>query len=254
MKVMTCNLLNGAVETLEDVIAIVNSENPDFLTLNEVNGFDESDSERLHKFAKETKFPYYHLALSGEYDYHVAVFSRKPFKELREVRPLARAGILAVVETELGDVSFVGTHLTPYTEALRLPEIDLLIREQKPYGYKVLMGDLNSLSLADGYDETVIEKFNPMQEKKFTRGGKLCFDAMKKFEENGYVDAGIVLGKNKERTAPTEVNEFDAHSDMRLDYVLVSASLEDKLSDYRVIRNELTDKASDHYPVVVTLG
>lgn len=254
MKVMTYNLLNGAVETVDDVISVVNAGNPDFLTLNEVNGFDENNSERLHDFAARTNFPHYHLALSGEHDYHVAVFSRTPFKELREIKPLARAGILAVVDSEIGEVAVIGTHLTPYTEALRLPEIDLLIEQQKPYENKILMGDLNSLSFIDGYDEKMTEKFNEMQEKKFTADGKLCFDAMKKFEESGYVDPAVILGKNKERTAPTDVNEHNAHSDMRLDYILVSASLEDKVSEYRVIRNELTDKASDHYPVVLTLG
>ena len=254
MKLMTYNLLNGAADTYEKVVTVVKEENPDFLTLNETNGFEKNEMQKLKDFATQTHFSNFHLALSGEGDYHVAVFSKKPFKELREIRPLARAGVLATVDSEFGELCIVGTHLTPYTETARLPEIDLLTKEQGQYIHKVLMGDLNSLSFEDNYEEKIVQEFNPMQLKKFTFENKLCFDVTRKLKEYRYVDPAVLLGKNDEKTAPTHVNELEAHSNMRLDYILVSDSLKSRVSDYAVVKNSLTNVASDHYPVTVTLN
>ena len=93
-----------------------------------------------------------------------------------------------------------------------------------------------------------------MQLKKFTTDGKLRFDAIGKILAQGYVDSSVRLGKNQEYTAPTTINEYAAHSNMRLDYMFLSESLLPHLRKYEVVKNELTDKASDHYPVVVELG
>ena len=92
-----------------------------------------------------------------------------------------------------------------------------------------------------------------MQLKKFTTDGKLRFDAISKIISNGYVDCAVRLGKNKEYTAPTSINEYSAHSNMRLDYIFLSESLIRHLKGYKVIKSDLTEKASDHYPVVVEL-
>ena len=40
---------------------------------------------------------------------------------------------------------------------------------------------------------------------------------------------------------------------MRLDYIIVSESLKNKVSSYEVIKNDLTERTSDHYPVLVQL-
>jgi exodeoxyribonuclease-3 len=115
------------------------------------------------------------------------------------------------------------------------------------------MGDMNSLARYDNYDEKMIKTFNKMQMKKFTTDGKFRFDAIDKILSTGYVDAAYTMNKNKDYTAPTSINEYDAHSNMRLDYIFLSQSILPYLSDYNVVKNELTEKASDHYPVTVTL-
>ena len=144
-------------------------------------------------------------------------------------------------------------HLTPYTEDLRLLEIDLITGEQKQFVNKILMGDMNSLSPKDGYDEKMISGFNEMQLKKFTTEGKLRFDTINKIMSYGYIDTAFILKKQKEYTAPTSINEYQAHSNMRLDYIFISESLKNKLANYSVVKNLLTEKASDHYPVVIEL-
>ena len=153
----------------------------------------------------------------------------------------------------MGELSVASFHLTPYSEDLRHPEIDLILDFQKQYLNKVLMGDMNSLSKNDGYNENIIDGFNDVQTKKFTRDGKLRFDVTDKILSTGYQDSAVLLAKNKDNTVPTPSNKDAAHAEMRLDYIFLSDSLSQHLTSYKVVKNELTDKASDHYPVVVTL-
>lgn len=251
---MTYNILNGGEAGLNSVVEVVKSESPDYLTINEANTFAANDNEVLKQFAIKTGFEYYELALSGEYDYHVAALSKYPLMQVQKLQPLMRACVISVVETELGEVSIASLHLTPYTEDLRHPEIDLILNYQSKFNNRILMGDMNSLSPNDGYNPGMIKEFNEMQLKKFTTDGKLRFDAISKIISNGYVDCAVKLGKNKEYTAPTAINEYSAHSNMRLDYIFLSESLIRHLKSYKVIKSDLTEKASDHYPVVVELS
>lgn len=69
----------------------------------------------------------------------------------------------------------------------------------------------------------------------------------------GYIDSALELNKNLENTVPTFANEDNAHSNFRLDYIFLSESLVPHLKNYEVVKNSLTNKASDHYPVTVTL-
>ncbi len=253
MKLMTYNILNGGEAGLDKVIEAVKREAPDYLTINEANTFSDNNNRVLKKFAKETGFEHYDIALSGEYEYHVAVFSKQLFKEIHKLTPLMRACIVAVIDTEMGQISIASLHLTPYSEDLRHPEIDKIVAFQKKYPNRVLMGDMNSLSRLDGYHPNMMKNFNEMQTKKFTTNGKLRFDAIDKIMSVGYVDSAVELHKNTDFTAPTSINEYAAHSNMRLDYIFVSESLKSRINDYKVVKNELTNTASDHYPVLLSI-
>ncbi len=250
---MTYNILNGGEAGLDLVIDVVKKESPDYLTINEANTFASDDNKVLKDFASKTGFKYFELALSGEYDYHVAALSKYPLKQVHKLQPLMRACVISVIETEFGEISIASLHLTPYTEDLRHPEIDLILDYQSKSKNRILMGDMNSLSPDDNYNPNIVKDFNEMQFKKFMTDGKLRFDAISKILSHGYVDSAVELGKNKEYTAPTSINEYSAHSNMRLDYVFISETLVEHLQNYRVVKNELSNKASDHYPVVVEL-
>lgn len=194
------------------VIDVVKNVSPDYLTINEANTFADGDNKTLKDFADKIGFKHYELALSGEYDYHVAALSKYPFKEVSKLQPLMRACMVVCIETELGEISVASLHLTPYTEDLRHPEIDLTLKHQSKFENRILMGDMNSLSPDDDYDQKMIKDFNEMQLKKFTTNGKLRFDAITKILTTGYIDSGVKLGRNREHTAPTTINEYSAHS------------------------------------------
>ena len=254
MRLMTYNILNGGEDRFGSIIKVISNENPDFLVINEANGFEKDENQKLNKFSEEIGLPNFKLVLSGEYDYHTAVFSKYPFKEVKEIKPLRNAGILVVIETELGEISIIGVHLSPYTEDSRALEIDSILNQQKQYPNRILVGDMNSLSAGDDYNKEIIKGFNDTQLKKFTTDGKFRFDVINKINSLGYVDTAVVLGKQKEATVPTKTNQDEAHLvNMRVDYIFFSNPLRDKLKSYSVIKNNLTEKASDHYPVIVEI-
>jgi len=254
MELMTYNILYGGGNRLSLILKIIKIENPDFLVINEANDFEKND--KLNQFSEEIRLPYFKLSLSGDRDYntHTAVFSKYPFKEIKEIKPLRNAGILAIIETDLGEISIVGAHLSPYTEDSRLLEIDLITNQQRQYQNKILMGDMNSLSASDDYNKEIIKGFNDMQLEKFTTDGKFRFDVINKINSLGYVDTAVVFDKQKRVTVPTRVNQDEAHLvKMRVDYIFVSDSLKNRIKNHSVIKNALTEKASDHYPVVIEL-
>src|SRR4030042_6741724 len=250
MKLMLYNILNGGENRLDLILKVVKKEHPDFLVVNEANGFDREG--KLNKFSKEAGLIYAKLSLSGEDNYHTAIFSKYPFKEVEEIKPLRNAGILVVIETEFGEISIIGTHLSPYTEDVRLQEVNLIINQQKQYPNKILTGDMNSLSDKDSYNEEIIKNFNEAQMNKFTRNGKFCFDVIKKIISSGYLDSALIFNRKTITTVPTGVKQDEAHlTDMRLDYIFISDSLKKKVKNYSVVKDDLTDRASDHYPVII---
>ncbi len=254
MKLMTYNILNGAVDTFQRICDIVNIEQPDLLVLNEANGFDLHNQAKLVTFSESTSLPYYDLALCGDGgEYNVTILSKTPLLNIKHLDGFARAAIAVELTTEMGVVSLVGTHLSPFGEPERVNEIKQIIKAQEGYEHKIVLGDLNSLSPQDDYDPSMVFAFNAMQTKKFTAKERLLFDAINAFDEAGYVDPAVIAGQEKIYTAPTSINEFQAHSNMRLDYILMSSSMVDYISSYKVVKNDLTEHASDHYPVVVEL-
>lgn len=250
---MTYNIFDGGQDRLEIIIEAIKRESPDYLTISEASTFAQEDDKILKYFSERIGLPHYKLALSGEYDYHVAVFSRYSFKEIHTIHPLMRAGIVSLVETEIGALSIASLHLTPYSESLRLPEISHIIDSQKEYDNRILMGDMNSLAKYDNYDPEIIKNFNKIQLEKFTKNGEFAFEVIEKVLSHGYFDAARELKGNNTYTVPTPVNKDSAHADLRLDYIFVSKPLLPLLKKYEVVRNDLTDTASDHYPITISI-
>jgi len=253
MKLLSYNIFDGAANTFQKIIKVVQDAKPDYVTLNEANSFARDNKRLLKDFARICDFSYFDIALSGEFDYHVAVFSRYPLKNVVKLQPLARACLIAQVGTPLGEISIASLHLTPLTEDDRHPEIDLIVKAQEGSENRILMGDMNSLSPHDNYDSGMIYEFDEAQKRKFVRNSRLRFDAIKKIEGVGYFDASVLTKRNQEHTVPTLISPNMMIPSMRLDYIFVTKGLKSSIRDYSVIKNKLTDSASDHYPVLVNL-
>ena len=253
MKLATYNIYEGGYAGIDRIMAVVKEEAPDILTLNEANSFSHENNKLLYEFAHECGYPYYDLAISGQEDYHVALLSKYPWESIQHITPLTRACIIAIFNTNIGQLAVCGLHLSPHQEYTRLPEIEHILTAASLYENRILMGDFNSLSPNDDYTENFIRAFNEKQIRKFTENGKLEHRVISHIGERGYRDCGHEFHCEKVYTAPTKVTIDSAHSNMRLDYIFVSESIMPHINDYRVIKNEVTDHASDHCPVCIKI-
>ena len=253
MKLMTYNILGGWEDRIDLIIETVLEESPDYLVINEANSFVPDVSGHLERLTDATELSYAVAAPSGEDTFHVLLFSEKPFEYTQFLTPLVRAGAFAMIDTAFGQITIVGTHLTPFTEQERLTEIRSILKAVETHPNTIIMGDLNALSPHDDYSHLTWEEMNTIQREKFTTDQQLRYDTIRCIEEAGFVDAAVLRDANHLPTSPTAITHDIAHADMRLDYIFVSQPLAESVIDYRVVKDENTEIASDHYPVVVEL-
>lgn len=253
MKLMSYNILGGWEERIELIIDIIESESPDVLVLNEANAFIPDVEDHLEVLLSRTGLSYSASAPSGKDSFHVVTLSKKPFNRVVFLAPMARAGMLFVVDSKFGELAIVGTHLTPFTEEERLEEVNIILDAVSRFDQAIIMGDLNALSPQDPYRHLSYESLNEKQRDKFAADESLQFDVVEEILSAGFVDVSAFLGKNDIPTAPTAITDDEAHSDTRLDYIFVSSPLAQYVSDYAVVKDHNAEIASDHYPVTAEL-
>ncbi len=73
-----------------------------------------------------------------------------------------------------------------------------------------------------------------------------------RLEAAGWVDVGHALNGSSLPTVPTATFKGTEFAIIRCDYLLASQALAATAKSYQVIRNAVTDSASDHYPVIAT--
>ena len=116
----------------------------------------------------------------------------------------------------------------------------------------LIMGDFNSLSSADNYNPNLVAELQAKGIHKFGES-TLRHDVMRYWVEEGLIDTAQLFGTN-EWTVPTPANRDMNHADrLRLDYILATPSLLPNFVTVAAVKNPLTDKISDHYPMVATL-
>lgn len=237
---MTYNIQDGGNGRIDDIVKIFKLHAPDFISVNEASDFDKNDARLLKELSKKVGLRHYYLALSAQSRSHVVVLSRYPFKTIQELRPLKNAGVVVTIATDLGDISVAAVHLASIPEDVRLNELNIAISQQAKCDLRIVIGDLNSLSERDDYGS-----------RQKAEVEKPRYDVVNKLEQSGYFDAAVECGKQKEYTVPITQDNNVIYRNLRLDYIFVSEYLKRRLSNYMVINNELTEKASDHFPVIV---
>ena len=118
----------------------------------------------------------------------------------------------------------------------------------------IIIGDFNSLSYSDVDDyKSLLNSFQLRKIKKFGIN-VINFDVIKYLENNNFVDSLKILNKPYEFSVPTPFNQDLSHSEkIRIDYAFLSSNLIDDISNFEIIKNDLTDSASDHYPILLKI-
>jgi exodeoxyribonuclease-3 len=256
MKIMTYNIWQGGIDSnrsrIEYIIDIIKKEAPDFVAIQEVSNFNANENELLKRISNETKLPYYALSQGTSADdhkyYYVASLSRYSLQEeyLFPDFTFQCAPLSMVIDSPFGKLSICNIHLHARLEDERVREAGVVLNYQSKYYKHIILGDFNSLSRLDNYDD--------LSTYEFTHYDLFRFEVMDLFNMS-HIDAAAHLNVNDRRTHPTlGVGHKISKTPIRVDYVFLTPSLTTHIKDVRIIKTQTAEKASDHYPVVVTLN
>jgi len=232
-------------------VQLIGKEKPDIIALQEVKGYSE---QSLNDFAKSMDMPY--SALQRERGHSVALISKYPITNVKKVTKKVFHGYMYA---DILDYHIVVAHLAPFTYTQRNVEMDsLLTFLSKLQDHKILvMGDLNAMSPLDkgsyGSDKIALMQASEAKNAHIRNlnNGKIDYSAMQKILDAGYLDTWRTLNKNFEKSAPTTIKKHNNYT--RIDYILVNNTLKKQCLKAYMIKNELTEKISDHYPQVLEI-
>jgi len=255
MKIMTYNIASGGIDSngsrVEQIIKVINDENPDFLAIQEADNFEKDDFALLKRISTETNLPYFELSHGQEYEdgvsYHVVSLCKTPIKnpDVFIDAPFSHAGLATTIDSPVGEITLCNIHLHTRCEDHRLKAMNTVLEYLSKFEKCIILGDYNALSRTDQYDD--------LTTNEFTHYDLHRFEATDLFNEH-FVDTARFLQKNSMRTHPTiGMGHPISKTPVRIDYIFVTDPLVSNLKDTRVIKTSTTEIASDHYPVELTL-
>ncbi len=243
---MHYNVLFNAIE-LGMLKQIVEQAKPDLLTLNEVQ---PEEMELLQKRGYHTLFA---ETTKERKRYGNGIAWKKQFtpRSMRTIVQDLKTPLL-IWETELFSVYV--THLAAKEgEDVRFQEIQKILQYRQPTQDFFLAGDLNTLSPHDGYD--LQELARGMYKHAHTKFGiPVSMKVIPYLEEQGLVDV-LLKAHAAFPTAPTsegtpEHEKTQHFQPLRLDYIFATPRLAKAVTKGYVVHSALTEKCSDHYPII----
>ncbi|GGN61100.1 hypothetical protein GCM10010112_17880 [Actinoplanes lobatus] len=250
MRVLTWNIKNGGGDRLPSIITVIDQARPDVVTLQELQGFHRYGGRRLRELATALDMTA-HLAPSVRAQ-PVAVLVREPLRIVRRARiswRLHHAAAVVVVPTPVGPLTVVSVHLNPFSPYRRMREARwLAARYATPNGLTLIAGDMNGLDPAGDHTTALATLPGLYRKRHLTSDGRPDTRALAAFREEGFTDLWHTAGVGDGHTVPTACagHEF---APVRLDYLLAGPPLAARAQHLRVIRDDLTANASDHYPL-----
>jgi len=262
MKIMTFNILTGGFDDkssrIEHIISVINGVKPDFLALQEANHFDKNDNALLRRISDETELPHYALS-QGSLDkeagrFHVASLSRYPLRSVYEFpnSSFQSAALSVVVSSSIGELSLCNIHLNSISGNSRVKEIEEVLSYQSGLENNIILGDCNTLD-PDAW--RLIEEQGNSKSEEFVRYDLANCKVTDVLTKGGYVDAAKYLGVEDRTSHPTPGCPHSiCTTPVGLDYFWVEETLRSSLQESAFVRTPTAQKASDHYPVTLTLG
>ena len=270
IKIIAYNLLTGLcdkdkngkyVKSLErEKLSqkIIKKENPDIVMLSEVCFLQKNKSGIIQNYKKIFGYKYWFGATDPyvDIDWGVGILSKFPIVEAYDYITKHSRWIRVLIKINKKVITFDVTHPDQYhNEHQRMQWFKTVIRDRKnPY---VIGGDLNAFSPDDKYDkEKLIIGFEAgyKPEEKY-KARKIVEDilqgkAISLLLKNGLVDTYKIKNRGFGHSFHTSL--IGSNPDLsRLDYIFCSKDF--KVTNSGIIKNKLTEKASDHYPIFAEL-
>jgi endonuclease/exonuclease/phosphatase family metal-dependent hydrolase len=267
IKIMQYNILEGFTREInnttiyqeyrkEAVLKTVKEFDPDILVLCEAC-FSPSHKKVIKKYkilndyAKIFNYKHYFY---GQTDKRggSAILSKFPLKAT-DYSLNRLSFIRSRIKIKKKDVNLDVVHPHPkLTDSDKMRFISSVVRDStRPY---ILAGDFNALSPLDKYNKNKLIRgfklFRPNDAIDAVEDALEC-KAISFVMKSGLKDTFKEKHKETVYTVQTKLFKHIKDAAMRLDYIFCSRDF--KIVESGIIKNETTDKASDHYPIYAIL-
>ncbi len=242
---------------LEYAKKLINNEKPDILAINEAYFESENKSGILVNYQDIFNYPYYtHGNYKGGLSpfWGSAILSKFPIIGSENNNKGLGGCLRTKIQINDKIINLDLTHISPIPY-LSNKKQEKTIKEifKKTNKNYILTGDFNSLSPLDNYNQK--EMLNAWS-KIFKDANKqikemLKRDAVRFVLSKGLIDSYKEKNKVFEYTIPTDFLSKNKSTGIRIDYIFCSKEF--KVIDSGIIKNQLTEKASDHYPIYAIL-
>jgi gluconolactonase len=235
----------------------MSAQAPDVVSLQELNGYT---AERLASDAKT--WGHAHTVLLKQDGFPTGITSRYPISDVRILRDGFHHGLL---RCRIQGIWFYVIHFHPSNFERRIAEASLLAADvaalPDPAPRILLAGDFNGFSPVDrgsyDADPQLVPFFRRLDERnpgaRNLNEGRLDYGGIEAIVQQGYVDvlaAGRWSSEKFVGSFPTPlVSDEDHGTDRRLDYMFASANLAKSIESPVILRDVVTARLSDHYPM-----
>ena len=255
-KILSYNVLYGLQDDSlikSDYIDWVKEINPDIVAYQEMNKFTQKSIEQ---FALQYGHPY--AVLSKIEGFPVALSSKYPIVNVQKVVDNMHHVYLYA---NINNINVIVIHFSPFSYKKRQLEVSEVLSRAAliPKNEKVvIMGDFNSLSQTDAseYNE---EALNAQKERELKENhirnlndGKFDYTVIGAMQKAGYIDLIRKFNSEFQYSAPTK--KYSSKYLKRIDFVWTNPKMAKYATSAKIIRDEVTDRISDHYPVLTTFN
>lgn len=265
LKIITHNVWYGFTKKPEprhaDWLKWMASQTPDVVSLQELN---EYTPEKLADDAKAWGHEY--SVLLKEDGFPTGITSRFAISDVKRIRNGMHHGLL---RCRIRNIWFYVIHFHPSNFARRIEEAALLKADVESLPQEnpliVLAGDFNGFSPADraqyDADMELVPFFRMLDQRdpksRNLNQGRIDYGGLEAILSQGYFDVIDHHRKQGSRfigTFPAPLVSDENHgTDRRLDYIFVSPGLLPFVKSSQILRDAVTEKLSDHFPVTATL-
>lgn len=263
ISVLTYNTLFAGMDGSNDrrfelQIGMIDALRPDVFLMQEAKGLDANGHARLHEWERRLSMRGF-LGVAPRTGQNVAIFIRAPLRALSfEVDNTHFHHAMAMLKVEVpggaAPITFVSTHLCPNGPQIRQAEAAYLTALAAPDALTLIGGDFNSASPHDP-EPADWGGLAPHHRARYLAEDLSGIDrsVIARLDAAGLVDLGRRLHGSGIPTVPAVGYRDAEFATMRCDYLFASKALAERARRYEVLRTPETERASDHYPVLLQL-
>lgn len=264
IKILLYNILNGFCNDnppykinynrMQKAIKIIKKQNPDILILTEAYFYPFAKKANLKNLEKDFRELYNENSKLAYTFFRVApiILSKYPVKKFDTSMSKYQLNHMRT-SIQINKKPLTINVFHPHPDISEKDKAEFLKSILKDGGSNyVLAGDFNSLSSEDNYDaEKLIRGYESFMKEKGEAKVKdmLKCLAVKEVLANNLIDT--YKTKDSEYTMPTNLRSKNKDSAIRIDYIFCSKNF--KIVGSGIIKDRLTETASDHYPVYAVL-